>query len=124
MDEILKVHTEFFEMPMEEKMKYFSDDVRAPFKYGVGQVATSYHEQAWKDHLTLLYKEEMDTSNWPKVPARFVYVYCKPDKPCVYNHLQDYKNKISTCFTSILQIHNHMLHILYLKIIAHGVSQA
>jgi isopenicillin N synthase-like dioxygenase len=89
MDEILKVHTEFFEMPMEEKMKYYSDDVRAPFKYGVGQVATSYQEQAWKDHLTLLYQENMDTSNWPKVPARFMYVYCKPDKPCVYNHLQD-----------------------------------
>ncbi|CAM6059439.1 unnamed protein product [Sphagnum tenellum] len=74
MDEILKVHTEFFEMPMEEKMKYYSDDVRAPFKYGVGQVATSYHEQAWKDHLTLLYQEKMDTSNWPKVPARFIEI--------------------------------------------------
>ncbi|CAK9232606.1 unnamed protein product [Sphagnum troendelagicum] len=74
MDEILKVHTEFFEMPMEEKMKYYSDDVRAPFKYGVGQVATSYQEQAWKDHLTLLYQEKMDTSNWPKVPARFIEI--------------------------------------------------
>jgi isopenicillin N synthase-like dioxygenase len=74
MDEILKVHTEFFEMPMEEKMKYYSDDVRAPFKYGVGQVATSYHEQAWKDHLTLLYQENMDTTNWPKVPARFIEI--------------------------------------------------
>jgi isopenicillin N synthase-like dioxygenase len=74
MDEILKVHTEFFEMPMEEKMKYYSDDVRAPFKYGVGQVATSYQEQAWKDHLTLLYQEKMDTSNWPKVPAKFIEI--------------------------------------------------
>jgi isopenicillin N synthase-like dioxygenase len=75
MDEILKVHMEFFHLPMEEKMKYYSDDMRAPFKYGVGQVAKAYDEQVWKDHLTLLYQEKMDTSTWPKVPERFVYAY-------------------------------------------------
>jgi len=75
MDEILKVHTEFFHLPMEEKMKYYSDDMRAPFKYGVGQVAKAYDKQVWKDHLTLLYQEKMDTSTWPKVPERFMYAY-------------------------------------------------
>ncbi len=75
MDEILKVHTEFFHLPVEEKMKYYSDDMRAPFKYGVGQVAKAYNEQVWKDHLTLLYQEKMDTSTWPTVPERFMYAY-------------------------------------------------
>ncbi|CAK9236584.1 unnamed protein product [Sphagnum troendelagicum] len=49
MDEILRVYKLFFELPLEEKTKYYTTDPNPTFRFGVGRITPSPSAQNWKD---------------------------------------------------------------------------
>lgn len=51
MDEMVQVVEEFFNLPLEEKMKYGSDDVMDPVRYGTSLTTTRKHALHWRDFL-------------------------------------------------------------------------
>ncbi|CAM6059441.1 unnamed protein product [Sphagnum tenellum] len=74
LNDILHTHKEFFEMPLEEQMKYYSKDTNAPFKFSVIPLLPPHLIQPWKDGLTVIYSKGMDTTNWPTKPTTFIDV--------------------------------------------------
>jgi isopenicillin N synthase-like dioxygenase len=72
LNDILHTHKEFFEMPLEEQMKYYSKDTNAPFKFSVVPLLPPHLIQPWKDGLTVIYSKGMDTTNWPTKPTTFM----------------------------------------------------
>ncbi|KAH0744822.1 hypothetical protein KY290_032815 [Solanum tuberosum] len=51
MDEMLKVIEEFFNLPLEEKMRYCSENVMDPVRYGTSLNTTRKHALHWRDFL-------------------------------------------------------------------------
>ncbi|XP_069142822.1 protein DOWNY MILDEW RESISTANCE 6-like [Solanum lycopersicum] len=51
MDEMLKVIEEFFNLPLEEKMRYYSENVMDPVRYGTSLNTTRKHNLHWRDFL-------------------------------------------------------------------------
>ncbi|XP_049415061.1 2-oxoglutarate-dependent dioxygenase 19-like [Solanum stenotomum] len=51
MDGMLKVMEDFFNLPLEEKMRYGSDDVMDPVRYGTSLTTTRKHALHWRDFL-------------------------------------------------------------------------
>uniref|UniRef100_M1A3G6 Flavonol synthase/flavanone 3-hydroxylase n=2 Tax=Solanum tuberosum TaxID=4113 RepID=M1A3G6_SOLTU len=51
MDGMLKVMEDFFNLPLEEKMRYGSDDVMDPVRYGTSLTTTRKHNLHWRDFL-------------------------------------------------------------------------
>jgi isopenicillin N synthase-like dioxygenase len=72
LNDILHTHKEFFEMPLEEQMKYYSKDTNAPFKFSVVPLLPPHLIQPWKDGLTVIYSKGMDTTYWPTKPTTFM----------------------------------------------------
>nr|XP_016449244.1 PREDICTED: protein DOWNY MILDEW RESISTANCE 6-like [Nicotiana tabacum] len=51
MDEMLKAVKEFFNLPLEEKMRYASEDVMDPVRYGTSLNTSRKHTLHWRDFL-------------------------------------------------------------------------
>ncbi|XP_009785264.1 protein DOWNY MILDEW RESISTANCE 6-like [Nicotiana sylvestris] len=51
MDEMLKAVEEFFNLPLEEKMRYASEDVMDPVRYGTSLNTSRKHTLHWRDFL-------------------------------------------------------------------------
>ncbi|KAL2476792.1 2-oxoglutarate (2OG) and Fe(II)-dependent oxygenase superfamily protein [Abeliophyllum distichum] len=49
-EEMLKVVEEFFNLTLEEKMKYASDDVMSPVRYGTSLNTSMKHNLHWRDY--------------------------------------------------------------------------
>ncbi|KAL3363981.1 hypothetical protein AABB24_012958 [Solanum stoloniferum] len=50
-DEMLRVVEEFFNLPLEEKMRYCSENVMDPVRYGTSLNTTKKHNLHWRDFL-------------------------------------------------------------------------
>ncbi|CAM6009124.1 unnamed protein product [Sphagnum balticum] len=64
MDEILRVYKLFFELPLEEKIKYYTKDPDPTFRFGVGRITPSPSVQNWKDFAIVRPGRDLD-----KLPA-------------------------------------------------------
>ncbi|CAM6008951.1 unnamed protein product [Sphagnum balticum] len=69
MDEILRVYKLFFELPLEEKIKYYTTDPDPTFKFGVGRITPSPSVQSWKDFAIL--RPGRDLAKLPAHPPTF-----------------------------------------------------
>ncbi|KAL3647159.1 hypothetical protein CASFOL_008127 [Castilleja foliolosa] len=49
-EEMLSVTGEFFDLSLEEKMKYVSDDVMSPVRYGTSLNSSKKHSLYWRDY--------------------------------------------------------------------------
>lgn len=72
MDEILRVYKLFFELPLEEKIKYYTTDPDPTFKFGVGRITPSPSVQSWKDFAIL--RPGRDLDKLPAHPPTFRYL--------------------------------------------------
>jgi hypothetical protein len=72
MDEILRVYKLFFELPLEEKIKYYTTDPHPTFRFGVGRITPSPSVQNWKDFAIV--RPGRDLDKLPAHPPTFRYL--------------------------------------------------
>ncbi|KAL0444198.1 UNVERIFIED_CONTAM: protein DOWNY MILDEW RESISTANCE 6 [Sesamum latifolium] len=72
MEEMVKVAEDFFGLSLEEKMKYASDDVMSPMRYGTSLNTSKSHALHWRDyfrHYGYPFEDNMDL--WPDNPPTY-----------------------------------------------------
>ncbi|KAL0328205.1 UNVERIFIED_CONTAM: protein DOWNY MILDEW RESISTANCE 6 [Sesamum calycinum] len=72
MEEMVKVAEDFFGLSLEEKMKYASDDVMSPMRYGTSLNTSKTHALHWRDyfrHYGYPFEDNMDL--WPVNPPSY-----------------------------------------------------
>ncbi|KAK4397965.1 protein DOWNY MILDEW RESISTANCE 6 [Sesamum angolense] len=72
MEEMVKVAEDFFGLTLEEKMKYASDDVMSPMRYGTSLNTSKTHALHWRDyfrHYGYPFEDNMDL--WPVNPPSY-----------------------------------------------------
>ncbi|XP_059284182.1 protein DOWNY MILDEW RESISTANCE 6-like [Lycium ferocissimum] len=75
MDEMLKVIEEFFNLPLEEKMRYASENVMDPVRYGTSLNTSRKHALHWRDFLRHYGGPVPHSYNlWPDNPSSYRHV--------------------------------------------------
>ncbi|XP_011100328.1 protein DOWNY MILDEW RESISTANCE 6-like [Sesamum indicum] len=72
MEEMVKVAEEFFDLNLAEKMKYASDDVMSPMRYGTSLNTSKSHALHWRDyfrHYGYPFEDNLDL--WPVNPPTY-----------------------------------------------------
>ncbi|XP_073133549.1 flavanone 3-dioxygenase 2-like [Henckelia pumila] len=71
--EMLEVIEEFFGLCLEEKMKYYSEDVLSPIRYGTSLNTPLAHKLHWRDYLRHYGHPFTDTivQLWPNNPSHY-----------------------------------------------------
>lgn len=73
-EEMLEVGSEFFELPVEEKMKIYSDDPTKTMRLSTSFNVRKEKVHNWRDYLRLhCYPIELYVNEWPEKPAKFRY---------------------------------------------------
>ncbi|KAL8031428.1 hypothetical protein ABFX02_13G023700 [Erythranthe guttata] len=78
MEEMVKVADEFFELSWDEKMKYGSEDVMSPVRYGTSLNTSKKHSLHWRDyfrhygHQNTLHLWPLNTPNYRNVAKEYL----------------------------------------------------
>lgn len=69
---MLHLVEEFFNLSWEQKMKYASDDVLSPVRYGTSLNSPASHTLHWRDYLRHYGHPVQDTFHlWPNSPSKY-----------------------------------------------------
>ncbi|KAF8411241.1 hypothetical protein HHK36_003788 [Tetracentron sinense] len=72
MDDMLRSVDGFFSLPLEEKMKYASDDVMHPVRYGTSLNTSAKHALHWRDYLRHFGHPLQNSFHlWPDSPPNY-----------------------------------------------------
>ncbi|KAL5989090.1 Flavanone 3-dioxygenase 2 [Asimina triloba] len=80
--QMMGIAREFFHMPVEEKMKYYSDDPAKKMRLSTSFNVRKETVHNWRDYLRLhCHPLEEFVPDWPSTPASFKYlsIFCYPE---------------------------------------------
>ncbi|KAK1283031.1 Flavonol synthase/flavanone 3-hydroxylase [Acorus calamus] len=72
MEDMLRSAEDFFNLPLEEKLTYSSDDVMHPVRYGTSLNTSASHTSHWRDYLRHFGHVGFDS--WPQNPPNYRHV--------------------------------------------------